>query len=226
MIIVIGASGGIGASLFDKYKTRNEPIIGTYNKNRPATNIENMYQVDVTDYSSIEKWIEQINPKLENIKIVICSGSNYNSFAHKADPNYWANLININLIGSFNVVRGLLPIMREQSFGRIVFISSIVPQIGVAGTSAYSASKSGLWGLSKSLSKENANKGITSNCINSGYIDAGMTYSIPNNLLDDIKKGIPLNRFGTTNEFFNTVEYLFNTPYVTGTSIDINGGLY
>ncbi|MBP1671863.1 MAG: family oxidoreductase, partial [Bacteroidetes bacterium] len=103
-----------------------------------------------------------------------CAGISYNSYAHKADIDKWNKVIEVNLNGTFNVIRNILPIMREQSYGRIINFSSIVTSLPTPGVSAYAASKAGLIGLTKSLAVENASKRITVNAINLGYANIGM----------------------------------------------------
>ena len=116
--------------------------------------------------------------------------------------------------------------MRQNKFGRIINFSSVVAQKGVPGTSAYAASKAALWGLTKNLAVENAKYNITANNLNLGYFNTGMIKDIPDNMLTTIKENIPAGRLGEPNEVLNAIEFLINTPYVNGTSIDINGGYY
>ena len=137
----------------------------------------------------------------------------------------WSNLLNVNLIGTFNLINAVLPIMRENSFGRIINFSSIVAQRGIAGTSAYAASKSGLWGMSKAIAAENASKGITVNNLNLGYFSIGMIDQVPEAIQTQIKDQIPMKRFGDPRDILNAVEFLRDNSYITGASLDINGGL-
>ena len=108
----------------------------------------------------------------------------------------WNKVIAVNLTGPFLCTKHVLPLMKENKYGRIIFISSVVPQIGVAGTSAYSASKAGLSGLSKTISKEMMKYSITSNLISLGYFDAGLLYQIPEEIRAQIKETIPMKEFG------------------------------
>jgi NAD(P)-dependent dehydrogenase (short-subunit alcohol dehydrogenase family) len=97
----------------------------------------------------------------------------------------------------------------------------------VPGTSAYAASKSALWGMTKAIAVENASKGITINNLNLGYFNIGMIEQVSQDVQDSIKKQIPVNNeFGNSMNIYNAINFLFNSPYITGTSIDINGGLY
>ena len=116
--------------------------------------------------------------------------------------------------------------MRKESFGRIIFLSSVVAQIGTPGNVAYAASKSALWGMTKVIAKENATKGITANCINLGYMNAGMISTIPEDILNDIINSIPQKKLGDLYNITNAIDFIIKSDYITGTNIDINGGLY
>lgn len=227
MIIITGASRGIGKYLFEKFSEKGEEVIGTFNTTSPDGKYSNKYfQVDISDSIQVEKWIESIKNNLSHITLLNCAGNNYNSFAHKADTAHWRNVIDVNLIGTFNVIHTMLPIMRQQGYGRIINFSSIVAQMGIPGTSAYAASKSGLWGMVKSIAVENARKGITINNLNLGYFDIGMITEVPEEFQNIIKQKIPTGNFGDPVNIFNAVKFLINSEYTNGTSIDINAGLY
>ena len=226
MIIITGITGGIGGFLFNKYIQSGENIIGTYHENKPEGKIfENTFQLDITDYKEVEKFIKSIEPQLKNITLINCAGITQNSFAHKADVNDWTQVINVNLNGTFHLIRAILPLMRAQHFGRIINLSSIVGQIGVMGTSAYAASKAGVNGMIKSIALENAQKGITINNINLGYFEVGMINSIPHEIQEIIKSKIATKEFGNPSTIFNTIQYIRETDYLTGSCIDLNGGL-
>ena len=154
------------------------------------------------------------------------SGISYNSFLHKSDPIKWKSIIETNLIGTYHSIRVFLPKMREQNFGRIINFSSVLAQKGFPGTSAYSASKSALWGLSKSLAQENGSKNITINNINLGYVNLGMGISeISIEIQESIKEQIPSKKFCEPSEIIDSIEYLRKSNYLNGISIDLSGGL-
>lgn len=227
MIIITGASRGIGKYLFEKFQESNETVFGTYNSTYAETDkMEFFTKVDISNYSDVSKWIEKIKSKITKLTLINCAGNNYNSFAHKADIDNWTQVINVNLISTFNIIRAFLPIMREEGYGRIINFSSIVAQMGIPGTSAYAASKAGLWGLTKSIAVENAAKGITINNLNLGYFDIGMIKEVPEQFQAIIKEKIPAGNFGNPKNIFNAVKFLIETDYINGTSIDINGGLF
>lgn len=226
MIIITGASRGIGFFLLDKFINLKQDVIGLYNNSIPDVHAEYMHKVDISQPDKVRHFAESIKDSLDNVILINCAGANYSAFAHKADPLKWADLININLIGTFNVINVFLSGMREQGYGRIINLSSVVAQKGIPGTSAYAASKAGLWGMTKAISAENAGKGITINNLNLGYFQIGMIDEVPVNMQEVIRGNIPVNKFGSPDEILKAVQYLISTDYVTGTSLDINGGLF
>jgi len=184
------------------------------------------YQLDVSNYEAVEQLILQVKPLLEKITLINCAGITYNSFAHKSDPTLWKRVIEVNLFGTYNFIRLLLPFMREQKYGRIINFSSVVAQKGTPGVSAYAASKSALWGMTKSLAVENGSLNITVNNINMGYAEVGMgVEKVPVSYQNELRQQIPIGSFCKPEDVFSTIQYLRNTPYINGASIDLNGGL-
>jgi acetoacetyl-CoA reductase/3-oxoacyl-[acyl-carrier protein] reductase len=212
MIIISGASGGIGKYLFEYYLQNGIVVYGTYFKTKPEVEYrEFLHKVDISNQHDVNTFVNSIKSEIKQVTLINCAGVNYNSSAHLADIIEWQKVVNINLFGSFNMIHALLPLMREQNYGRIINLSSVLSQIGVAGTSAYSASKSALNGLVKSIAKEN---------------DIGMIQEVPENVLSVMKDKIPCKKFGDPQNILNAVNFLIRSEYVNGTSIDINGGLY
>jgi len=226
MIIITGASRGIGKYLFETYnKQSNDTVIGTYHSSKPLQ-INNFFHVNISDYKSVQEFYCNIKSELNNITLINCAGISYNIFAHKSDPVKWKNVIDVNLVGTYHVIRTFLPLMRQQNFGRIINLSSVVAQKNTPGVSAYAASKAALWGLTKSLCAENGSKNITINNINLGYVSIGMgVEKVPEDYQILIKEQIPSKEFCKPTNILNAVEFLRNTPYMNGTSIDLNGGL-
>lgn len=228
MIIITGASKGIGLYLFKRFFSEGHHVLGTFNSSSvdKFEKSDKYFKVNIANNQSVYEWISSINNELKDIILINCAGISYNSFAHKADLDNWREVINVNLIGTFNVIRNILPLMREQGYGRIINFSSVVAEYPTPGVSAYAASKAGLLGLTKTLAVENASKGITINSINLGYVNLGMGINeVPIAYQEKIKNQIPAGRFCEPNEIFNTVKYLIDTEYVNGTSIHINGAL-
>jgi NAD(P)-dependent dehydrogenase (short-subunit alcohol dehydrogenase family) len=225
MILITGASKGIGNFLFNEFKLEGENVVGTFNSTEPRS-IKDLYKLDVTNYKEVSDLIKFITPNITQLTLINCAGINYSALAHKADIEMWSKVIEVNLIGTFNLINAVLPIMRAENFGRIINLSSVVAQTFVPGTSAYAASKSGLWGLTKSVASENAQKGITINNLNLGYFEIGMIQEVPKEYLDQIKSKIPSGELGHPYNIKETIKLLMKSDYINGTSIDINGGLF
>ncbi|MGA2262687.1 MAG: SDR family NAD(P)-dependent oxidoreductase [Acidobacteriota bacterium] len=226
MYLITGASRGIGKYLFEKFSGEGETVFGTYNHTRPQ-NLESgkLFKVDISDCKQISDWISRIKAELNEVVLINCAGTNYNAIGHKSDMGKWAEVINVNLVGTFHVIGALLPIMRDQNWGRIINLSSVVAQLGIPGTSAYSASKSGLWGLARALAAENAKKGITINNLNLGYFDIGMITEVPPEFQQVLKAKIPTGQFGNPENIYRAVKFIVSNDYLNGTSIDISAGL-
>lgn len=227
MVIITGASKGIGEFLYNKFG-EIVPTVGTYNSTHPVVaDADNMYKVDITNEQEVAAWIDDIKDRLQDIVLINCAGVSYNQFAHKADLVKWRRVVEVNLFGTFNVIHSLLPIMREQGYGRIVNFSSVVTQVATPGVSAYAASKAALLGLTRSLAAENAKMGITVNSINLGYVDAGMGVNdVPLSYQEQVKAKLPTGKFCSPQDVYNTIDYIIKTEYLNGTSIDLNGLLY
>lgn len=222
-MIGVGASKGIGKYLYDSYKETEEYLVGTYNSSAKQDN--HYYKVDITQTDQVDIFVSEIESQLSNVTLINCAGVSYNCFAHKSDRVKWKYIAEVNLIGTYNIIRSLLPYMREQKYGRIINFSSVVAQKSVPGTSAYAASKAGLWGLAKSLVQENAHLNITINSINLGYSELGMIRDVPDAYLETIMQKIPANKLCPPNDILLTVNYMRDCSYINGASIDLNGGL-
>lgn len=222
MIVITGASGGIGNFLYRKYRDMGETVVGTCYSNR---NDAGLYLLDIGDYAQVQIFAEQLFSE-DKIVLINCSAINYNIFLHKSCPDKWMEVINTNLGGSYNLIRAFLPYMRTHRFGRIINFSSVVAQLPTCGVSAYAASKSALWGLAKCIAAENASLGITINNINLGYANIGMGINtVPETMQHTLLDRLPSKTFCEPEDIFNTVEFIRNTPYINGAAIDVNGAL-
>lgn len=225
MIIITGASRGIGLYLFESLIKSEDLVYGTYLNSKPIQNNENYFQIDTSSFEQIEHFVTINSEKLKDIVLINCAGITYNSFTHKSEPLKWKKVIETNLIGTYNMIRALLPLMREQKYGRIINFSSVVALKPTPGISSYAASKSALWGLSKSVAIENASHNITINNINLGYSELGMIQEVPVEFKKNIISQIPAGILCEPKDILNTVKYLISTKYINGSSIDLNGGL-
>lgn len=227
-ILITGASKGIGRFLIERFLKDGAMAYGTYNKTVPSGELSKYYSsVDIQNSESVNNWVQMCVSSDDEVVLINCAADNYNALGRKADVDKWGQLIDINLVGTFRVINACLPVMYKKKWGRIINFSSVVAQKGMAGTSAYAASKAALWGMSKSLAVENAAHNITINTLNLGYMAEGMTISaVPAELHQEILKQIPEHKFGEVENIYNAIVFLINSPYTTGATIDINGGLY
>ena len=223
MIIISGASRGIGKYLFETFRKENIDAIGLYNSTKPERFSEYYYKIDIRNYQKVEKTITSIISDVDNLVLINCASINYNAYAHKSEPG--KDVIETNLIGTYNLIRSVLPRMREINQDRIINFASVLAVKGTPGVSAYASTKSAFVGLSKSISVENANKNITINNINLGYSVLGIIREVPEKFKEKLMNEIPIGRLCNPNEILSTVNYLINTGYITGESININGGL-
>lgn len=186
-------------------------------------------QASVDDIEQVSRMRDEIVKQFGKIDILVNNAGivRDKSFA-KMTSDMWREVLAVNLDGAFNCTKSVIDGMIERGFGRIVNISSVIGRMGNRGQANYAASKAGLIGLTQSLAKEFATKGITVNAVAPGYIETDMLKSVPKELMDKIIAQIPLGRLGKPSEVAEAVVYLVSRSgdYITGQVIDINGGLY
>lgn len=211
-VLVVGGSGGLGGK-----------VVGLISSKYDITSVGSK-DFDVRNIDDCEKFFAD-----KNFDIVInFTGINYDTFIHKINSDNIENvqnLLDVNIKGNINLVSTSLKSMRKNNYGRIILISSVLSEKNVTGTGVYSSCKSFIDKFVKNVSLENIKYGVTSNTIQLGYFDGGMTYRIPEENLDAIKKTIGLKRFGKIEELVNAINFIIENEYVTGTNIKIDGGL-
>jgi NAD(P)-dependent dehydrogenase (short-subunit alcohol dehydrogenase family) len=152
---------------------------------------------------------------------------NRDTTMRKMTDEQFADVVATNLVGTHRVTKAVLDAMCEQGFGRIVTISSFVGQLGNYGQANYAATKGGLIAWTKTLAYEVARFGVTVNCVCPGFIDTDMLRGVPEHVREKLLARVPLGRFGEADEIARGVLYLVRDgEYVTGTCLNINGGLY
>ena len=233
--LVTGGTRGIGESISKKLQNDGYTVIANYSSNdekaKSFSSLTDILSVkwDVSDHNSCLKEIKKIYEEYKSIDILVNNaGITRDAPLHKMPLENWKKVIDVNLNSIFNVTSLVINKMRENTFGRIIHISSVNGQKGQFGQTNYSATKSALLGFSKSLALESAAKGITSNVICPGYINTEMVAAIREDILKGIIEGIPSKRLGESNEIAEMVSYLASEKgnYINGSTISINGGLW
>ena len=224
MLIVTGASRGLGRFILDHYAA-NEPAVGTYLTTPPPAE-RDLFQLDVTKEEDVKRFFNEISPRLKDITLINCAGTNANSRLGKFEASAFRQVVDVAVTGSFLMIKHALQFMQGENFGRIINISSVVPQIGVPGTVAYSAAKSALWGMTKTVAKECAGSNITCNCLTLGYFEIGMISEVPEKMRNHLLSTIPMKRFGDPINVVHAIDFVRKSDYLTGSSIELNGGLF
>jgi acetoacetyl-CoA reductase len=225
--IISGASRGIGKNISETLLKNNHKV---YNLSRTESTIKSEYLIniicDVTNnniYNIISEIIEK--EKIIN-NFIHCAGIIQDSFFHKMTYQQWINVHNTNFLSLYNLLNPIINNMRNNNFGNVILISSVNAKKGALGQTNYASSKSAMFGFTKSLALENASKNIMINCICPGFINTSMTKEINENILNKIIDNIPLKKLGTTEDITNLVVFLIEkNNYITGSILDINGGL-
>ena len=233
--LITGATGGIGQAIAKQMKDRGAKLIlsGT------RENVLNQMVKDLGDdvksvvsnlqdkdsILSMAKDAEACHGKIDIL--VNNAGITIDSLLMRMKDEDWDTVINVNLTACMRLTRQVLRGMLKRRYGRIIFISSIVGYTGNAGQSNYSASKSGLIGLSKSLAAEVASRGITCNLVAPGFISTPMTDKLTEDQKNNIIKNIPVDRLGSPQDISAACVYLASeeSSFITGTTLHVNGGM-
>jgi len=185
-------------------------------------------QCDVTDPPQVEAAFAQVESNLGNIEVVVANaGITRDTLLLRMSDEDWDQVIATNLTGAFRVARRAVRPMIRARFGRIVFISSVVGQLGSAGQVNYAASKAGLVGLARSMARELGSRGVTANVVAPGFIETDMTADLGEDLVKKYADQIPLGRLGSAEDVAGVVEFLSSDAagYITGALIPVDGGL-
>ena len=234
-ILITGATGGIGGALVKKFISLGGSVFGTgtksekldiLKKNNPEIKIK---KFNLTEHNEIENFINLVVSELGGLDILINNaGVNVDNLSLRMKDEEWKKVIDVNLTSTFLLSKYSIKNMLKNKFGRIVNITSIVGHTGNIGQSNYSASKSGVIGMSKSLAIEYAKKNITVNCVSPGFIISDMTEAINEKMKLNLISRIPMAKLGTAEDVANCVAFLSSdlASYVTGETIHVNGGMY
>lgn len=183
---------------------------------------------DVTSYETCENIVKQTIDTFGQIDVLVNNaGITKDGLLMRMKQEDFTKVIDVNLVGTFNMTRNTIPFMVKKKAGRIINISSVVGITGNTGQTNYSASKAGIIGFTKSLAKEVASRNILVNAIAPGFIETDMTSVLPDNVKESIYAQIPLKRMGNSKEIAKVVKFLASedSSYITGQVINIDGGM-
>ena len=232
VILVTGASRGIGRNIAKVLAQKENNVIANYNKSEEQAkklqeeidNIE-IYKADVSKREDVHKMVEYILKKYGKIDVLVNNaGISENKIFTDVTDNDWNRMININLYSVFCVTQEVLPNMIHNKNGCIINISSIWGMVGASCESIYSVAKAGINGMTKSLAKELGPSNIRVNAIAPGIIETDMNKNLTQEDIKNIKEEIPLEKIGKTIDISRCVEWLIQDEYTTGQIISINGG--
>lgn len=186
------------------------------------------YRCDVSDFTATKQVADAVVKDFGKIDILVNNaGITSDKLLMRMEEEDWDRVLDINLKGCFNMIRHVTPYMMRKRYGRIVSISSVVGLMGNAGQANYSASKAGIIGLTKTVAKEFAPRGITANAVAPGFIQTAMTDALTEEQKQAMYKMIPLGKLGQTEDIANAVSFLVsdNARYITGEVIRVDGGM-
>ena len=239
VVVVTGASRGLGRAIAEELASGGAKVVVNYSTSKePAEELVNQIsesggeaiavQADVSDAEQAQSLIDQAIEKFNRVDVLVNNaGINIDKTLKKLSVEDWDKVIQVDLNSAFYTVHAVLPHMTEQGGGKIINMSSFVGEAGNIGQANYSAAKAGLLGFTKTAAQELARIGITVNAICPGFIETDMVANIPEEAQQKLRKQVPLGRFGKPEEVARAVRYLVEDgDYITGQSIDINGGIY
>ena len=226
-ILVTGGNRGIGFAIASEFLSLGHRVAVTARSGEgPVGSLT--VRADVTDSASIDAAFTAVEAEYGPVEVVVANaGVTRDMLMMRMSDDDFTSVIDTNLNGAFRVVKRASKGMLKARFGRIILVSCVVGLLGSAGQVNYSASKSGLVGLARSVTRELGARGITANVVAPGFIETDMTAELPEAQQADYKKSIPAGRFATASEVAKVITWLAgdDAGYISGAVIPVDGGL-
>ena len=239
LVLVTGASRGIGRAIAIALGSAGATVIGTATSQEGAKNISKIFsdnsilgkgmKLNVTDNNQITELLKAVSDEFGSVDILINNaGITRDNILVRMKAEEWDDIINTNLSSVYRMSKAVLRGMIKKRSGRIISITSVVGAMGNAGQSNYAAAKAGIMGFTKSLAREVGVRGITVNAIAPGFIETDMTDNLPEDQKAALASQIPMGRLGTVDEIAQAVLFLASDSgsYITAQTLHINGGMY
>ncbi len=240
IVLVTGGARGIGKAIAENFAKEGAHLViadislssaeETAKEIAATSGVRTLaLALDVSKSGDVTAAFEKIIKEFGRIDVVINNaGITKDGLILRMKEEDWDAVININLKGVFLCSKEAVKLMVKQRYGRIVNIASVVAFMGNPGQANYSASKAGIVGLTKTIAKEYASRGVTVNAVAPGFIATAMTEALPDNIRQEMLKSIPVGTFGSVDDVANAVAFLASPDngYITGQVIHVNGGMY
>ncbi|WP_022899332.1 beta-ketoacyl-ACP reductase [Humibacter albus] len=226
-VLITGGNRGIGRAIAEEFVAQGHRVAVTARSGEGPVGTLTV-QADVTDSSQVDAAFTAVEAELGPVEVVVANaGTNRDTLLLRMTDEDFESVVDTNLGGAFRVVKRASKGMLKARFGRVVLISSVVGLYGSAGQVNYSASKAGLVGVARSLTRELGARGITANVVAPGFIETDMTAALPQEQQEEYRKAIPAGRYGQAREVAKTVAWLASDDagYISGAVIPVDGGL-
>jgi len=226
-VLITGGNRGIGYAIAQEFVAAGHRVAVTARSGEgPSGSLT--VRADVTDASALDAAFSEVEEKLGPVEVVVANaGITRDMLLLRMTDVDFDEVVDTNLGGAFRVVKRASKGMLKAKFGRIILVSSVVGLLGGAGQVNYSASKSGLVGMARSITRELGSRGITANVVAPGFIETDMTAELPEAQQAEYKKSIPAGRFATPDEVAKVIVWLAgdDAAYISGAVIPVDGGL-
>ncbi len=226
-VLITGGNRGIGYAIAEEFIAQGHRVAVTA-RNGEGPKGSLAVQADVTDSASLDLAIEKVEAELGPIEVVVANaGITKDTLLMRMSDEEFESVINTNLTGVFRVVKRVTKSMLRAKYGRVVLIGSVVGLLGSAGQVNYSAAKSALVGMARSITRELGAKNITANVVAPGFIDTDMTKELGEDLANKYRSQIPAGRFAAPEEVAKVVAWVAgeDAGYISGAVIPVDGGL-
>ncbi len=227
VVLITGGNRGIGFAIAEEMLSAGHKVAVTARSGSGPKGALTI-SADVTDSQSLDSAVAEVESKLGPVEILVANaGITKDTLLLRMSDEEFESVINTNLSGVFRIIKRVTKSMLKAKFGRIIMIGSVVGLYGSAGQVNYSASKSGLVGMARSISRELGSKNITANVVAPGFINTDMTAELPEEVAEKYKSQIPAGRFAEPSEVAKVVAWLAtdDASYITGAVIPVDGGL-